>query len=76
MSEHRHRLYLLLLGAALLLAYLAGVATASGGRAVPVISAVPFGRIPSQWAAVQASNSLLAGGPTYCVSLPLVTRGQ
>jgi hypothetical protein len=76
MTRHRRSFALLLIVIALVLAYLAGAMTATGSLATSPRDLVPLALTSAQWAAVQASNSLLAGGPTYYVHLPLVESGQ
>ncbi len=76
MTRYRRSLTLLLIAAALVLAYLAGAMTATGSPATSPRGLVPLALTSAQWAAVQASNSLLAGAPTYYIHLPLVESGQ
>jgi hypothetical protein len=74
MIRHKRSLILLLIAVAMVLAYLAGAMTATDSVALSPRDSVPSALTSAQWAAVQASNSLLAGGPTYHVDLPLIKR--
>jgi hypothetical protein len=76
MTRYRRSLTLLLIAAALVLAYLAGAMTATGSLATSPRGLVPLALTSAQWTAVQASNTLLAGAPTYYIHLPLVESGQ
>ena len=76
MTRYRRALALLVITAALLLSYLAGVATVPRTLAGPAPNPGLTSLTSAQWAAVQASNSLLVGGPTYTIHLPLVTAGR
>jgi len=76
MTRHRRSLTLFLIVVAVVVAYLAGAMTATGSLATSPRDQVLLALTTAQWEAVQASNSLLAGGPTYYVDLPLVEKGQ
>jgi len=57
-----------------ILVFLSGFMTASGSKVIQLHEAVPSILTNAQWAAIQASNSLLMGGfslPTY---LPILFR--
>ena len=71
MKETRHTLTILLIVAGLVLAFLAGTATATGSAPAAVEALTP-----GQWAAVQASNALLLDQGPVSVYLPLVLRNQ
>lgn len=62
-------LTILLIAVAMAVAFLAGAATVT--RSAP---AVPQALTPAQWAAVQASNSLLLDEGPASVYLPVVLR--
>ena len=76
MTRDKRRSGLLLLAAAVLVAFLAGTVTAGGDTTVRAPAAAPHSLTPAQWAAVQASNALLSGGASHFVHLPLAARGQ
>jgi hypothetical protein len=71
MKETRRTLTILLIVAGLVLAFLAGTATATGSAPAAVEALTP-----GQWAAVQASNALLLEQGPVSVYLPLVLRNQ
>jgi hypothetical protein len=69
MGRPRNALSILLIAAAILLAFLAGTVTVAGSSPTAIHALTP-----GQWAAVQASNALLLDeGPTSTY-LPLVLR--
>ena len=71
MKETRHTLTILLIVAGLVLAFLAGTATATGGAPEAVQALTP-----GQQAALQASNALLLDQGPVSVYLPLVLRNR
>ena len=71
MRERRHTLIILLIVAGLVVAFLAGTATATGSTQATVQALTP-----GQLAAVQASNALLLDQGPVSVQLPLVLRNQ
>ena len=72
MTRYRRALTRLVIATALLLSYLAGVTTVTRSLAGPSPNPGLTSLTSTQWAAVQASNSLLVAGPTYTIHLPLV----
>ena len=71
MKDARRTLTILLVVAGLVLAFLAGTATATGSAPVAVRALTP-----SQWAALQASNALLLEQGPVSAYLPLVLRDR
>jgi len=71
MKQTGHTLTILLIVAGLVLAFLAGTATAtvSAPAAVEALT-------PDQWAALQASNALLLDQGPVSVYMPLVLRNR
>lgn len=69
MKETRHTLAIFLIVAGLVLAFLAGTATATGSAPAAVQALTP-----GQWAALQASNALLLDQGPFSLYLPLVLR--
>ncbi|MGD2155838.1 MAG: hypothetical protein PVG14_00665 [Anaerolineales bacterium] len=74
MTHYKRYLTITLAAIASLLVFLGGFMTASGGRAIQLHEAGPSILTNAQWAAVQASNSLLMGGFSLQTYLPLVFR--
>lgn len=71
MSQTRRTLTILLIVAGLVLAFLAGTATATVGAPAAVEALTP-----GQWAAVQASNALLLDQGPVGMYLPVVLRNH
>lgn len=69
MNQTGRTLTILLIVVGLVLAFLAGTATATVGA--PAVIEAPT---PGKWAAVQASNVLLLDQGPVCAHLPLVLR--
>jgi hypothetical protein len=69
MNETKRTLTILLIVAAMVLAFLAGTATVSGS-----VPSAPRAVTLAQWAAIQASNSLLLDQGPMSIYLPVVRR--
>jgi hypothetical protein len=74
MIRYRRSLAITLAVIASILVFLAGFMTASVGRAIQLHEVGPLILTNAQWAAVQASNSLLMGAYSLPTYLPLVFR--